>query len=189
MEIDWGLVAAIVAPIIALFVGAALDRALERRVNLLAYFGHVSSFEIKGTSPTTINTHTVVVRNAGRKPASDVRISHHHLPENFNIHPKVEYSVLNIPDGGAEIVIPTLRYGEEISISYLYFPPLTFQLINGPIRHSEGFAKGIAVLLQRQFPKWVQATVGVLMLAGLIAIVYLLLKLAIWRWLSYATSG
>ena len=38
MVIDWMVVSTIAAPVIALFVGAALDRYLERKPKLIPYF-------------------------------------------------------------------------------------------------------------------------------------------------------
>jgi hypothetical protein len=65
MTIDWVAVATIAAPIIALLVAAWLD---SRSTRLIAYYSHIAG--IAGTVPGTtqaihVNTHTVVLRNAG----------------------------------------------------------------------------------------------------------------------------
>ena len=74
--------------------------------------------------------------------------------------------------------MPVLVPGEEVTVSYLYFPPLTFAGVNAGIKCDQGFARAIPVLLQRQYSKWVNSVVAVLMLLGLITVLYLLYKLA-----------
>jgi hypothetical protein len=64
--------------------------------------------------------------------------------------------------------------GEEIAISYLYFPPLTAADVNAGIKSDQGFAQQIPVLLQRYYPPWLKRLRGVLVAAGIIAIFYVL---------------
>lgn len=47
MDIDWQIVATIASPIIALFIGALLDRAIEERPRVVAYLGHVSGIRLR----------------------------------------------------------------------------------------------------------------------------------------------
>jgi len=88
--VDWQIFATVAAPVIALFVGVAVNRRFENRPVLLTHFGHVSSFTIQRDDGTTgtVNTHSVVIRNAGRRAATNVRLSHTFLPD-FNILPAV----------------------------------------------------------------------------------------------------
>jgi hypothetical protein len=58
-------------------------------------------------------------------------------------------------------------------VSYLYFPPLTAAGVNAGIKSDQGFAQAIPVLLQRRYPKWVNRIIGVLLLVGVIATLYL----------------
>lgn len=177
--IDWNVVAIIAAPTIALFIGAALNRALERRVRLTAYYGHVSSFTVRKENPFPVFTHSIVIRNVGRKTANNVRLGHNTLPD-YQIFPSIEYSEVKLAGGGKEILIPTLVPGEQITISYLYFPPIVWKDINTYIKSDEGFAKRIEVLLTPVQPKWVKAVVGILLLIGLIASVYLIVLFIKW---------
>ena len=82
--------------------------------------------------------------------------------------------------GGRDIVIPTLVPGEQITISYLYFPPVTVAQVNAGIKCDQGFAQAIPVLLQRQYPRWFNAVVSVLLLLGLISGFYLLYQAVVW---------
>ena len=173
--IDWGVVASIAAPIIALFVGVWVNRKFESRPTLISYYGHISAFvhTPEGGNPFNINIHSVVLGNTGRKSATNVRIRHSVLPD-FNIWPQVQYDVEELPGGGAEIVIPTLVPGEEVTISYLYFPPITAAEINAVIKSDEGFARAIPVLLERQYPTWLYVSAALLMLVGAVAVLYMI---------------
>lgn len=177
MIIDWTAVATIAGPIIALFVGVWVNRRFESRPVLISYFGHVAAFVHKPGSgqPIHVFTHSVVLRNAGRRSATNVRLHHAVLPD-FNVWPPLVYRVEELPDGSKDIVIPNLVPGEEITVSYLYFPPVTVAQVNAGIKCDQGFAHAIPVLLQRQYPRWLNLTATLLMLVGLISVVYLLYR-------------
>ncbi len=174
ITIDWHVAATIGAPILSLFVGIWINRRFESRPILITYTSHVSAFTHTpaGGQPIQVNTHSVVIRNTGHRPATNVRVSHHQLPD-FNIWPHVAYAVEDLPGGGKEIVIPTLVPNEEITISYLYFPPLVADQVHAGLKCDQGFAKGIPVLIARQYPKWFNLTVAILMLIGIVSVLYL----------------
>jgi hypothetical protein len=174
MTIDWMVVATITTPILTLFIGVWVNRRFESRPVLISYYGHVATFLHHPSSgqPLNVNTHAVVLWNAGRRSATNVRLHHLQLPD-FNIWPQVQHTVETLPDGSRDILIPTLVPGEEITISYLYFPPLTFGEVNAGIKCDQGFAQAIPVLLQRQYPRWFNLTAAALMFAGLVSVIYL----------------
>ena len=173
MTIEWNVVAIIASPLIALVLGAILDRALERRPRLITYLGHVSAHRMnqQDGAPLDVFTHSIVLKNSGRKPANNIRISHSILPS-FNVFPSIKYNVETLQDGVTEIVLPILIPGQEVTISYLYFPPITWENVNGEIKSDEGFAKVMRVLPTIQYPRWLNAVAGALMLVGLVALVY-----------------
>ncbi len=178
MTIDWDLVAKVVAPTIAAFVGAFINRAIENRPRLVSWLGHTSSVTLRANpqSPLQVNTHAVVVRNTGRKPAKNVRLGHFVLPD-FQVWPDIVHSVVQLPGGGQEILIPTLVPGEQVTVAYLYFPPLIFTQINSYTKSDDGFAKIITVLPTPQWPRWAQLLVWVLLVIGVGAIAYVLVYL------------
>ena len=179
MHIDWMIFATIAAPLIALFVGAWVNRRFENRPFLVAYFGHVSAFTHKPASGQliTIHTHSVVLRNSGRRAATNVRLNHVVLPD-FNIYPAIVHQVQVLPNGSSDILIPTLVPSEEITISYLYFPPVTVSQVNAGIKCDQGFAHPIPVLLQRQYPRWLNRITASLIIIGLISVLYFLYYIA-----------
>lgn len=174
MEIDWSALATISAPVIALFVGAALNRALERRPRLITYLGHVSAHRIEPEpgNPIDVYTHSVVIKNAGASPARNVRLTHSNLPH-FIVYPSVQYSRDLLPSGEIDVVFPILVPRQEVTVSYLYFPPTTWNQINGPIKSDEGPAKVMRVLPTIQYPAWINAIAIGFLLMGIIATLYL----------------
>jgi hypothetical protein len=186
MNVDWNLLANIAVPVGTLFLGIWLDRRFELRPRLVTYYGHVAAFSVDqpaGQPPLTVHTHSVVLRNTGRRSATDVRIRHQPLQRfpHFVIWPQLQHHVEDLPGGGGrEIVIPILVPNEEITISYLYFPPTTVVQVHAGIRSAEGFARGIPVLLQRQFPRWVNRVSWIVLMIGVMTIIYFALHGLIW---------
>ncbi len=184
MVVDWQLATEIAAPTLALFVGAGLDRWLERKPKLVTYYGHVSSFTLQNQNPgqsnIALHTHSVVIRNTGKRAAENVRIAHNVLPPNVQIFPAMESRTVNLPGGGGEIIIPRLIPDEQITISYLYFPPLLWNQINTNVRSDSGFAKVLHVLPTPQLSKSVIRILWGLIVLGSITLIYLLIKTGIW---------
>jgi len=178
MNLDWGVVATIAAPIITLFLGAALTRVLTEKAKLIAYIGHSSIHKLRVTEQNPqeglVFTHSLVIKNDGRKVANNVRIGHFYLPINFNIYPPTDYKINEIPDTGPEITIPKVLPKEQITFSYLYYSPLSTHPINSYLKSDEGEAKIIPVIIQQQFPKWVGSGILVFAIIGFIAIIYVI---------------
>ncbi len=176
MEINWPVFATIASPIIALFIGVVIDRIIERKARLIAYFTHASAFNLPGPPPVTIHTHGIVIRNIGKRTATDIRVRHNTLPLNYRIFPVIEQRVENLPGGGTEIVFPSLVPNEQVTISYLYFPPLFYNQIHAGIRHSEGFATEVTALPTPQYPSWIRRSLLILLILGIIAFIYLIFE-------------
>lgn len=166
MKIDWTLVARYAAPLIALFVGAALTRLIEKRPRLATYLANAAAIEIPGLEGGSmrVHTHSIVVRNAGRKAAINVRLGHFDLPA-FSVFPPHDYQVVDVP-GGHEIVFPTLVPMEEVTVAYLYFPPRVWNEVNTYTRSDEGFARVLKVLPTEQLPPWLSRLALFLVVVG-----------------------
>jgi hypothetical protein len=184
MSINWDIVLKIVMPLLTLFLGVWFKSIFEAKEKLIAHYGHVSSFKLKNSvredKERWIYTHSVIVRNTGRKPATNLRLGHNVLPEDIIVQPDIEYSIKKLPGGSKELVFPSIAPKKEITVSYLYSPPLTYQQINSHIESDGGEAKVVNVLLQQIFPKWVNVAVCLLMFTGSVTLVYLLVVLTTW---------
>lgn len=175
VTIDWLIVATIAGPVIGAFVGGWVVEMFAKRPRLITFYGHVSAFSIKTQAgPFAIYTHDVVVANQGRRTANNVRLGHQVLPENYALNPVVEFDARAIAGGlGAEIVIPKMVPGEAVTVTYVYFPPLTYDKVNTYVKSDEGAAKRIEVITQKRFSKWVTIPMLVLTLIGVITVLYL----------------
>src|SRR5690606_23086430 len=161
--------------------GIAFTRVVEGRARLIVYYGHASSFRVSTDAEAFfIHTHSVVVRNSGRRVANNVRLGHAVLPINYNLYPDTRYDLVELPAGSKEIVIPQLLPGEQITVSYLYYPPLTWDQTNSYVKSDEGGARVITMLPQQQYPRWFNAMAAAMMIAGVVATTYLLVIAVRW---------
>jgi hypothetical protein len=184
MAIDWTLTARWLAPILALFVGAALNRYLERRQKLLVYLAHSNAVAVRPPEGAafSVHTHSIVVRNAGGKAAVNVRLGHFFLPS-FSVFPNVNYEVSQLPDGGSEILFPTLVPGEQVTVAYLYFPPRLWSEVHSYTKSDDGFAREVRVLPTPQPARWLRAIAWCLIALGSLTLVTFLIQIArlLWR--------
>lgn len=173
MKFDLDIFCRVVVPFLTLIFGAWLSRFLEKRVRLIAYNVHAYSTEIKNPSgqPIRVNGHSIVILNSGKLAANNVRITHHTLPD-FSVYPPANYTQINLPDGSKEIVIEKMIPGQQLTISYLYFPPLLWNQIHSGIKSDECFAEVINVIPSPQYPKWIINLLRILILVGIASLLY-----------------
>ncbi len=185
MSVDWTVFATYAAPVLALFVGAALDRYLERRPKLLSYIAHSSAVKVQPPTGEAfqVHTHSVVVRNAGRRSATNVRLGHNFLPPSFSVYPSVPYDVTDLPGDGKELIFPALVPGEQVTVAYLYYPPLLWSAIHSYTKSDEGFAKIVNVLPTPLPAPWLRRTWLAFVILGAITGLYILGQLVfnLWR--------
>lgn len=166
MNIDADVVAKVLGPLLSLIFGAVVKRYTEAKSKVVSFIGHVSAFTLQDGERTVVHTHSVVVRNAGKKAAHNVRLVHGVLPVNITIYPPIQHSIDRNPDDSGEIVIPVLVPQEQVTVSYLYFPPLLWNQINLSTKSDEGFAKIVNVIPMPQPSKTVLGAVWALMFLG-----------------------
>lgn len=165
----------IVAPIVTAILVFIIKRILEHKPKLITYLVHVSAIPLKDEKSTIVNTHSIVVRNAGKKTANNVRIGHDHLPASYQMYPQMTHEVKYSEHGPAEIVLPTLVPNEQVNISYLYFPPTTYEHINSYCKSDEMQAKSINIIPAPHLGRLFVFCVWALMFVGASTIVYLIM--------------
>jgi hypothetical protein len=121
-----------------------------------------------------INIHDVIVRNSGKLPAKNVRLGHAFLPD-YIVIPNTKYEVTNLAAGGKDISFPVLVPYEQITVSYLYYAPTTYQSINTYVKSDEGLAKVINVIQAPSYSQWQKAIIYVLLFIGSWTSVYLVI--------------
>lgn len=180
MDLDIDVVGKLVAPLLTAIVGGIVKRYLEARPNLITYLVHASAIALGDDKKTNVNSHSIVVRNAGKKTAHNVRIGHNFLPA-FQIHPQLAHDVIKGANNSAEIVIPTLVAGEQINISYLYFPPDVWSQVHSYCKSDEMSAKYVNVVPAAQPTKPQIALFWFLLFVGASTLVYWFIYW-VWQW-------
>lgn len=192
MKFDLSLFVNIVDKLLAAVLGALVLRFFERRARLVAFYSHVGAFRTQfpgqnpGDPPNVgwVNTHSVVIRNTGRLSANHVRVPHAVRLASPGIHVSVDpdtgYNRHDLPGGGEEFEFESLVPGQQVTISYLYFPPLTVNLINMPIRSDEGMARALNVLPTPQPPIWWVRLFWLLALVGVVMVIYFGIQAGLW---------
>jgi hypothetical protein len=178
--IDWGVVvASLAAPLFAFAINEQL------RPKLIAWYVHSSAVPVQRPPEQggllTVHSHAVVVRNSGRRTATNVTLGHYYLPLSFGIFPAFRHTV--IPPGGgkdAEIIFPTVVPGGQVTITYLYFPPLVWNGVNSYIRSSEGMGRFLTVVPAPLLPKWGYRLVAFALFLGIAAAVYGVIEFVLW---------
>jgi len=200
--IDWDIVLKIAVPMATLVLGIVFKEAIERRASIQYYVGTLADFMVRsrqadtasasviqgiGTEATSppvasdfgVYTHALVIVNGGRAPARNVRIGHVAFLQNYHVSPKLDYSIEPVKDSGDDIVFPILRPKEQVTVSYLYFEPVTPDQIHTYVKSDEGLAKNIAMLPVRRFPKWLNMLILAAMSTGIVAWIYLIVILVV----------
>lgn len=184
MAVDWDLTSKLVGPVLGALVGAAIKHVLDSRPKVVAFLGHVSGITLQREgNPLIVGSHSVVIRNAGRKAASSVRVGHSILPD-FQVFPDTPYIVETLPNGSREIRFPQLVPKKQVTITYLYFPPITWQQVNTYLETDDGPIRVLNVLPTVQVSRGTQAVLWTLVGTGVVAVLYLLALLG--RWIADA---
>ena len=172
----------VIAPILTAIVGFIARSYFEARPKLITYFVHSSAIPLNNEQKTSVNFHSIVVRNSGKRTANNVRIGHNFLPA-FQIHPQLAHNIIKGPENSAEIIIPTLVSGEQISISYLYFPPDLWSQVHSYCKSDEMAAKYINIIPTAQLNKLQLTALWTLLFIGASTIAYWIIYW-LWTWLQ-----
>ncbi len=107
----------------------------------------------------------------------NVRIGHAVVPLCYDLSPATKHEISRIPEGGWEILIPTMVPNEQVQISYLYFPPVTWNQINSYTKSDESMAEVIHNLPGPPPSILAKVVAIALLYIGLAVAVYLLILL------------
>ncbi|WP_158677576.1 hypothetical protein [Chromobacterium vaccinii] len=183
MQIPFDVIAKLLAPIATAIITALTRYYLEARPKLVHYLVHTSAITLPGENKTQVNTHSIIVRNTGKRTANNVRIGHYFLPESYQVFPPLSHQINRSESGEAEIVIPTLVPNEQVQISYLYFPPILWSQINCYTKSDEGLGKAVNTTPQIQPSKATTTIVWALIFIGSSTTLYWVLIL-LKSWIS-----
>src|SRR6266852_7016195 len=119
---DWELAAKVGIAVLTVLLTEISRQRFERRPRLIAYYSSVCAFPPPSAAPappaepTFTFTHSIVVRNAGKKSAFNVRVGHYGGKVTFEVSPPMNHTVQENPHAGWEILIPTLVPYEQVQI-------------------------------------------------------------------------
>ncbi|OGT07975.1 MAG: hypothetical protein A2X78_00235 [Gammaproteobacteria bacterium GWE2_37_16] len=166
--------------IIVAIIAFLLNKFFYNRPKIVAYYGHFSRHLLKKHTPIEVFTHSVIVRNIGQMTATNVRLGHRKTRDNegktldfpeISIFPEVMYSIADLPDGGKEIIFPTLVANKQITISYLYFLERYINF-NTHVECNEGAAEIIRIIPTRELPSWKKIILFCLLFVGASTVLY-----------------
>ena len=179
MNFDPDLVAKIAGPLLSLGIGAIMKRYTEKQSRLVSYVSHVAAFP-RGNEPMT-HSHSVVLQNAGKKTAFNVRVPHGVSASvvNVQVTPAVHFSIETNPLGNFELLFPTLAPDEQVSVAYLYQSPVLWTQVSGHPRSDDGLAEIVRAIPAPQPRRFVLVTSLVLSFVGLSFLLYWAVRLAI----------
>jgi hypothetical protein len=122
----------------------------------------------------TVNTHALVLRNNGGKAARHVRLGHTQ-PIAFSVNPPTNYEVI-----GTETHIPTLAPDEQLTITYVYFPPLTVHQVHTYLKTDEALIRGVNYAPSPVVPRWKRWLAIALLLVGAATLIAGVLRALYW---------
>ena len=174
---QWDCIIKLLSPFLTVVIAFLLNQYFSKKSKLITYYGHISihKMELPDEKEHIVHTHTIVIKNIGKLSAKNVRVGHHWLGKNYTVVPNVKYEVLDLQSGGKELLFSILVPNEEITISYIYYPPITFQNINSYVKSDEGFARIINVIPSPNLPFWQKAISYILLFIGTSTVIYSIL--------------
>ncbi|MDP2224454.1 hypothetical protein [Nitrosomonas sp.] len=180
MDINIEVIGKLLAPVFTAILGFIVKKYFEARPKLITYLVHASAIPFRSEeNEMTVNTHSIVVRNSGERTAHNVRIGHNFLPAH-QVFPQVSHAIIAGVNSSAEILVPTLVPGEQVTISYLYFPPCLWSEVHSYCKCDEMAAKYINIVPSPQLGKLEETIIWGLIFVGASTIVYWIIY---WLWL------
>ncbi|MFT4805770.1 MAG: hypothetical protein ACI9YE_002996 [Psychroserpens sp.] len=180
---DTEIIAKLAAPIITVIIGFILKSYFEAKPKLATYLVHASEIPLHDDNKSKVNTHSIVVSNTGKKTANNIRIGHNFLPKSFQLHPQLTHEITRGDNDSAEILIPTLVSGEQVNISYLYWPPVVWSQIHSYCKCDEVNAKYLNVSPTQQLTNTQKTIIYSLIFIGGSTVLYWLF-IQIWLWVQ-----
>jgi hypothetical protein len=120
-------------------------------------------------------TRTIWVQNVGRAPVSEVETILNYQPHHFEIWPQRQYAQANNPAGNLIIRLGNLNPGEYVTIAMLNVgADLPFVT---SVRWNGGVAREVTVAPQEKLPRWRVMLLWALILSGVVAWLYLIIRL------------
>lgn len=188
--LDADVIAKILAPLLSLvglFVKGALQARPKLEVFVLSSSDHplqgaplYASKDEKAEPITDLRSHSVLVRNTGKRAAMNVRIQHGATPPSIHVLPHGANVTRTASGPGFELQFPVLVPGEYLHISYLYRAPLMASQIHGLVKCDEMLAKTYQNLPTTPPSRPTRIVGATLAFIGATAVLYVLVRAYLW---------
>jgi hypothetical protein len=195
MQVDLDVFLKILAPLLTTAVGIVVRDRLTSKPRLIYSLVHASDHPLgqpaqpgaQGAAPQVpqiqwIRTHSILIRNAGRQAAKNLRVGHMIKPPSIQVFPPVFHEIVSTTpnaDGPFEIVIPSLAPKETVTIAYLY-TNTTAQQIGATVKSDEGLGQRVDAVVNAPWPAFLPPLVWTLLFVGGCTAIYWCLRAAAW---------
>ena len=163
--------------IILALVTALITRAFAVRGKLVWSVSHqhvyvMPRLDDHGSFP--VQTQQIWFRNSGRQSIEALEIVLNWRPQHFEIWTPRQFEAASLPDGRLVISLPYLSGQEGFTLSMIdTFRDLSIVL---NVRWKGGIGTNIPMAPQRIWPMWFNRLAALILLAGLTAILYVILQ-------------
>ena len=177
----------VVSGAILAYVGAMITRWLQFVPRVVCYIGHSAQFPVplpeqskSDVQPNLqIATYSLVLRNTGKKPATNLKVLHSVLPQQFMVYgAHTEYTQELLSNGIQAITFPRLLPNEQITISYLHIGETATQTEEimrksiPTIKHDDAMAQAVQAFPMKVYPKSLTYVLWVLIVLGALTTLY-----------------
>lgn len=170
----------------------AIEYMVRKRVRVVASYSNASAIrplQLKlrhqhVNQPVDLfHMHAIYIENVGKKTARNVRIPHNTLNgvefevqnANYYVDPPKDARTSR-----ADIVIPELVPEQQVQITYMYLPPMTFGQINFRPLHDDGFADVVPLIFVQKPPRFRVLGLQLLLALGAVTAIYILVRLGLY---------
>lgn len=164
--------------VIGFLVLYLIYRINSRKPQLAYYITNMAQFTIAGKTPTTIGTHTIMIKNSSGVKAEEIEICHTSAPTYFNVYPDIAWTSEETQQGGQIIKFKDLPAKNSIIISYLYFITPNFpSYLPQYIRSKDGYVTQMQSITTPVYAKWINVVSYILAFLGFVFVLNLLYEL------------
>ncbi len=128
-------------------------------------------------APIAVSTEKLYVQNVGKKPASNIELILTDIPTSYTLWSPRDHQSKAMAGGGFSITVPSLASSELLIVDVIDIDSRNPKLLS--VNCPDAIPKVVQYEAQRQFGKYLEAIAAFLMFVGLIACIYVVLKLTI----------
>lgn len=184
---NYHIMGSVTSALITAVISLIINKISRGRIKVVAFSERPCSHELPNHNlpdkPFILNTHVLSIINTGQLSANNIIINHTPICShsthmfNYKIFPITDYTETVLSDSSKQVCIEKLRPKEHITISYIYSPAITANMVCSNIKHDDGLVDFINVMPTKHYPKWVQWLLRAILFIGSTTIIYWLITI------------